>query len=224
MMTTRLAGLMLVAIVAMGLSATTSASASGENPLFIPATGQAIVATSGTSIFFGDGHLVVCPKGVATGVVSNALLIGGAVSHLLECVSLSIPTSTLHCVVNSVGAAPGLILSNTLHGILGLILPSKRTGILFLPVASRVFVELEETACSPETRVAGNVAGEVGSVGSSSKTGKLVFSLIAGFGSVKDFDLTHGLGLVKPEITAFAEPAAISQTEESETEARLEVT
>ncbi len=116
------------------------------------------------------------------------------------------------------------MLTNTLHGILGLILPNKATGILFLPVASKVFVELEENECTPPTKVTGNVAGEITPVGVHTTTGKTIFTLVAGVQGIKDIDLTHGLGLVKPELVAFGEPSALSQTEEVESTVAVEVT
>lgn len=132
-----------------------------------------------------------------------------------------------HCPVDSPGAAAGLIVAATLHGILGLILPSKRTGLLFLPAGGKVFTELAANECTPETRVTGNVVGEVSPVGGSSTTGKTIFTLTPGAGdpaSVKDFDLTHGLGLVKPELIAFTEDTGISQTEEGESSVATEIT
>jgi hypothetical protein len=213
-----------MAVAAVGLGTASTAVAAGENPLFTPVTGQSIAGTSGTSILYAGGHLVVCGKGVYTGAISTALLLGNAKAHYLSCVTLETPTSSERCEVNSVGASAGLILSKTLHGILGLILPSKRTGILFLPQSGKVFTELAANAATPETKVTGDIAGEYTPVGKSQKTATIVFVLSAGAASVKDFDLTHGLGLVKPEVVAFAEPAGLSQTEELATEANLEVT
>jgi hypothetical protein len=224
----RLVGLALIVVAAMSLGAVATASAAGENPLFAgPAVGGAIVGTSGTSLLYGGGHLIVCGTDVFTGTVTSALLIGNAKVHYLSCVSLATPTSTLKCTANSAGATGGLILTETLHGILGLILPSKKTGILFLPQTGSTFVSLAKNECTPETKVTGNVAGEITPVGSSQTTGKTTFTLTPGAAnpaSVKDFDLTHGLGLVKPELVAFSEPSGLSQSEATETATALEVT
>jgi hypothetical protein len=222
----RLAGLILVAVAALCLGVASTASASAENPLFNFLPGTDIVGTSGTSILYGGGRLVLCLKDVFSGEVSNSLLIGDADVHYLECVSLATPQSATHCAVNSPGASSGLILTHTLHGILGLILPSKRTGILFLPLGNSIFVELEKNACTELTKVTGNVAGELEPIGSLQKTGKTFFTLTpaTGFASIKDIDLTHGLGLVKPEIVAFGEPGGLSQTETTESEMAFEIT
>jgi hypothetical protein len=145
--------------------------------------------------------------------------------HYLGCESLSTPTSTVKCQVNSKGSTGGLILTNTLHAILGLILPSKRTGALFLPQSGATLVELEQSLpCTVATKITGNVVGELAPIGVDQVTGKTSFTLTAGVASVKDFDLTHGLGLVKPELNAFGEPAALSQTVETETSVATEIT
>ncbi len=218
----RLFGLTLVAIAAMSLGVVATASASP--PLFSPASGQAINGTSGTSILFAGGHLIVCGKDVFSGAISSSSLLGNAHVHYLSCVSLATPTSAEHCTANSSGASGGLILTQTLHGRLGIILPSGATGILFLPQSGKVFVELAENACTPETKVTGNVAGAITPTGKPQTTGTTTFSLSAGVAAVKDFDLTNGGGLVKPELVAFSEAGALSQTEETETAANLEVT
>jgi hypothetical protein len=226
--TVRLATATIITITAICLTvAATAAAAGGENPLFTPATGQAIVGTSGTSILYFAGRLVVCGKDTYTGTVSSTLLLGNAKLHYLECVSLATPTSATHCPINSSGASAGLILWNTLHGVLGLILPNKHTGILFLPQDGATFTKLEKNECTFETSMTGNIVGEYTPIGVSQKTSKITFTLTPGAAnpaSVKDFDLAHGRGLVKPELDLFSEAAGLSQTQELQTEANLEVT
>jgi hypothetical protein len=225
--TARLATGVLIAMAAICLGAASTAAATGENPLFLPASGQSIAGTSSTSILYAGGHLIVCGKDVYTGAVSTALLVGNAKIHYLGCVSLATPTSATHCAVNSSGATGGLILWSTLHGVLGLILPSKRTGILLLPQTGATFTTVAKNECTPETKVTGNVAGEYSPVGLCQTTAKIAFALTAGAAnpaSVKDFDLTHSLGLVKPELVGFSEAGGVSQTEEIEYSVATEVT
>ncbi len=220
----RLAGLMSAVIATMGLGAASTAWA-GENPLFRPAEKQGVSGEGGGSVLFGGGRLIVCAKNRFSGTVSNTLLIGNITFHYLNCVSLASPTADEHCTVNSIGATGGLILTRTLHAVLGLILPSRRTGLLFLPVAGATVASIEANNCTVASLVTGNVVAEVEPVGAAVlRGGKLFFTLNAGVASVKDFDLTHGLGLVEPELEAFGEPAALSQAEEFEYTVATEIT
>jgi hypothetical protein len=213
----RLAGLVLLAVAAMSLAAVSSASAA--EPLFVPASGQTVTGTSGLSILLANNgtNIIQCKKGVFTGVVASSLLIGKGVVHYLECESSGNGGGTF-CPVHSPGApAENLLITKTLHGILGLILPSRATGILFLPVVGKAFLELAENACTPESNVSGNIAGLVEPTGKSQTTGKVIFEREAGTGineEILDIDLTHGLGLVKPQLTAFTTNATLTQLEE----------
>jgi hypothetical protein len=215
---TRLAGLALVAMLAMGLVVASGATAASSNPLFLP-IGQAVNGTSGVSTLTAFGTIIECKKNVLTGgaTVSSSLLIANIVVHYLECQS-GPEGSSLRCtsIKNLSGGTPGLLVTNTLHGILGLILPRKEIGLLVLPVASKIWFELAETKnaagelCSKETKVAGNIVGLIEPVGRHQTTGKLIFTPP----NPTDFDLTHGLGLVEPGLTLFSASANLSQTEE----------
>jgi hypothetical protein len=213
----RLAGLLLLAVAAMSFAAVSSASAA--EPLFVPASGQSVTGESGVSILLANNgaNVIQCKKGVFTGVVASSLLIGKGVVRYLECESSGNGGATF-CAVQSLNTAvSGLIVTNTLHGILGLVLPNRATGILFLPVANKTFVELKENSCTPETAVSGNVAGLATPTGKSQTTGKVIFEREAGTGineEILDIDLTHGLGLVKPQLVAFSTSATLTQLEE----------
>jgi hypothetical protein len=219
----RLAGLVLVAVVAMSFAAVSSASAA--EPLFVTSSKAfpvGVTGASGLSILFANNgvDIIDCQKDVFTGSVTNSLLIGKATVHYLECVS-SANGGSSYCPVNSPGAPAGLILTNNLHGILGLILPSRETGILFLPTSGKTFVTLAEAEsatakCTPETSVSGTVAGLVTPTGKLQTTGEVIFAKEAGAGfteAILDIDLTHGLGLVKPQLTAFSTNSTLTQTE-----------
>jgi hypothetical protein len=226
----RLVSLALLVVGALGLAAASTAGAA-TNPLFTPATGQAILGTSGLSFLTGDNgaQTVDCQKDVFSGTVSSSLLLGNVVVHYLECTS---ENTALKCTakVSSLGEGipSGLIVTKTLHGILGLILAPAGTSvgvaILLLPVGGKTFVELASNSCTEETAVSGNVGGEITPVGTSQKTGKTVFATSGGKESIKDIDLTHGLGLVVPKLTAFTTEATLAQTENTDTVENLEVT
>jgi hypothetical protein len=213
----RLAGVALVAMLVMGLVVASGAMAASSNPLFLP-IGQTVNGTSGLSVLTAGGTKVECKKDVLTGgaTVSSSLLIANIVVHYLECES-GPEGSSLRCTsIKNPGGTPGLLLTTTLHGILGLILPGKDIGLLVLPVASKIFIELAETKnaagelCSKETKVTGNVVGLITPVGTHQTTGKLIFTPP----NPTDFDITHGLGLVEPNLSAFSATASQSQTEE----------
>jgi hypothetical protein len=212
----RLFGLATFMSVVVCLAVASAALAT--EPLFNPAAGQSITGTSGTSTLttLGNARTITCKKSTATGVVSSSLLAGKIFVHYLECTSKE--GSSAACTVKSLGAPEkGLIITKELHGILGLILPSLETGILFLPVASKVFVELaagEGTApCTPETKITGSVAGLVEPVGKKQSLGTIKFTQSGGASSITKIHLTHHLGLVEPELVAFTTTSGLEQSE-----------
>jgi hypothetical protein len=212
----RLAGLVFVAVAVMSFIAVSSASAAGENPLFRSSSGSfgyLVSGTSGPGVLRSDAGaaLVWCEKDLFHAFVESSLLVGNAFVHYLNCIWLVGPSGGTQCPGNSAGQTGGLILTNTLHGILGLVLPSKETGILFLPVSGKQFVDFEESSntakekCVENSAVTGSVAGVVSPVASGlSTTGKVVIGLTNGNQNITDIDLTHGLGLVKPLLTVFS--------------------
>jgi hypothetical protein len=220
-----------LALVVAGVLGLAAASASAAtNPLFSPASGQAILGTSGLSFLTADNGIqtIDCRKDVFSGVVANALLLGGIIVHYLECTSEKKGTAPCTAKVNSEGAPSGLIVTATLHGILGLILSPPLTsvgvGILILPVKGKEFFNLESNGCTELSAVSGNIAAELTPVGHSQKTGKTVFATSGGKQAIKDIDLTHGLGLVVPKLTTFTTEATLEQVENTDTSANLEVT
>jgi len=213
----RLAGLVLVAVAAMSFAVVSSASAFSSNPLFSPANNQTVRSVGeGNAVLKAAGNTITCTSHqTISGNVSTALLIGNVVIHYLGCtITEATKTGLTGCPANSAGQTGGLILTKTLHGILGLLLPQNVTGILFLPVANKEFVNLPKTEkegkeCTPETTVEGTVAAEVSPVGSKQTTGKLVTEAVA----KQAIDLTHGLGTVTAKLTAYTETGTQAQTD-----------
>jgi hypothetical protein len=214
----RLAGLVFVAVMAVSLAVASTASAI-PLPLFAPVEGQLVSATSGTSILTGGGDVISCTSSVFHGFVLSSLLIGNAQIHYLGCTATG-EAGTVKCTIKSkaAGSGEGLILTNTVHGILGLVLPSGAIGILFLPTStsSKVFVELEESKngaskCTPATKVEGDIIGGISPIGVSSKTGKTTFALSNKKQEDREIDLTHGLGHVEAELIAFSATSTLSQ-------------
>jgi hypothetical protein len=210
----RLAVLALVAVVAMSFAVVASASAAeSTNPLFTPVNNQTVRGSGGASHLSAAGRTAECEKNtVISGNVTSSLLIGGIVIHYLGCVWTA-GEETTGCPASSVGATEGLILTKTLHAVLGILLPSGKTGVLFLPQAGAEFVKFAEATkggkkCAEETAVTGSVAATVEPVGVSSSTGTVKVT------TLKEIDLTHGLGLAKAKLTAFSEAGTLVQSDE----------
>jgi hypothetical protein len=211
----RLASLALVAIFAMSLAVASSASAIG--PLFLP-TGQTFTGISGRSVLEGGGEKVVCESDASSGTITSSTLAGGILVHFLGCSGTG--ATGAKCTVKSTNTTVvGLILTNTLHGVLGLILPKPTSGsdvaLVLLPVSGKAFVTLvgsPSTACVETTKVSGSVAGLAEPVGTLLLTGTLKFAQTSGVQNITEVDLTTG-GSVKPELTAFGSTATEETTE-----------
>jgi len=198
----RLAGLMLVAVLAMSLVAVSAASAAG--PLFLTSGKPTITATAlglSTLATPGLGVTVSCEASSSGGEISSTTLAGNIVVHFLECKG---EKGGATCPVMSPGAPlENLIITKTLHGVLGLVLPTPATGsdvgLLLLPTENKNFVTLLGS-CFVTATVQGSVAGLVTPVNALTLSGALSFGVTGGAQNIKDIDLTNG-PLVRPELT-----------------------
>jgi hypothetical protein len=218
----RSAGATLVAIMALGLAAVSPAFA---EPEFKP-TGRTFTGTSGTNILKGGSNTVTCTSDTSSGTISNATLAGGVKVEFNGCKSSGAAGST--CTVKSTNTnTPGIIITNTLHGVLGLILPKgtgSGVGLLLLPVANKQFFTLESNTCTEETLVTGNVAAELTPTKEETLNVLLKFQAAATAGeSIKDFDLSTG-GLVLPLLEAFGREASEAMDEKLTFLANIEIT
>jgi len=200
----RLAGLMLVAVMAVSLAV---ASAAFAEPEFHPVGGTFTGLGLGPEELIAGTNILKCTHNTSSGTISSATLVGGVVVTFTGCTASGSGGSG--CPALSVGAPSGVIITKTLHGVLGLILPKgtgSGVGLLLLPVANKKFVEIEANTCTVVlTTISGSVAGEVTPVGRGLiLTGKQIFQAASsGTGeSIKSFDPTTG-GTVTPEIEAF---------------------
>lgn len=229
----RLAGLVLVAVMAMGLVAASVASA--EPPLFKLLTGTTtkITGTSGVSTLSAASatDVVSCKKSVTNGeITSKTLLI--AHIHYLECEGAE--SGKEKCPVMSPGAPAANLILVAVIGHIGLALSgvssTSDAAALLLPSSGTAFVTLlagvptGSTKCILETKVTGTVAGLLEPVGKESKTGTITLGVTGGKQNIKEVDVTNG-GLVKPKLTAFSTEATQEQLEELEfSPTNLEVT
>ena len=217
----RLASLMLVAILAVGLAVSSVASAA---PLIGP-VGATLTGTSGTGILTAAGETITCAKDTSTGTITSSTLIGGITVHFLECTGKN--SAGAECPVMSTGAPlSNLLLTNVLHGVLGLILPKPAApesdiALVLLPVSGAAFVNILGS-CFTNLSVSGQVAGLVLPVNIASTTGRLIFGVTAGVQNITDVDLSTG-GLIKPKLTVGSEPGTEETTENIEFKEAVEV-
>jgi hypothetical protein len=172
----RLAGLIVVTALALGLITTSTALALPE----FNTTKVTLSATSSVSKLTGDNgaETVSCAKdAIPSAEIATKFLVGPFVVHFLECKSTG--PGGEGCTAKSVGAAEGLILTNTLHGFL--VLQQLSTGahvtwLLALPVGTKEFVSLASNKCTKGTTVTGQVGGEITPLKTPTTKGKVILT------------------------------------------------
>jgi hypothetical protein len=214
------ARLFAVVLVTVMVIAGTFAQYASASPELIPSTKQKVTWTSGSSKLVGGSDSVTCEKDAGAGEITSATSISDLLVHFLGCSSSS--TEGKNCSVKSVGSSSeGLIITGTLHGVVGLLLPAPAIGLLLLPNSGKTVVELAGNACTPSTKVTGNVAGLLEPINESQTTGKVVFGLQKGKECAADIDTPSGL--VKPELEAYGATAALETEEAASYEKAVEV-
>ena len=151
----RLAGLLSLAIFALGLMASSSASAIGY--LLLP-VGGTILGTGLAGILAGGGSEIACSSDTFTAEVATVHLVGPFVVKFAGCSSSS-DKGVVKCTAKSTGAAEGEIATTTLHALIGLALPSNTPALLVLPVSGTKFVTVASNKCTITTTASGNVVG-----------------------------------------------------------------
>jgi len=202
---TRLAGPLALTIFAIGLMASSSASATGY--LLLP-VGALILGLSLPVTLIAGVNTITCEHDRFTAEIASVHLIGPLRAHLIGCTARGSTNSG--CPVSSVGAASGLILTTTLHSLIGLGLPGGLPALLILPASGKELVKLEkstdkEGTCTQAAAADGSVAGLLlQTVGT--RTTKALFDLVPG--DPRQIDLPLG-GTVAPEIETFAEEGTV---------------
>lgn len=211
----RLAGLILVALLAMSIAAASTTAAT--LPTFNPGTANTFTGASGPGVLTANNGTeeIDCASDTSTGEITNTMNVGDVFVHFFGCTSTG--TGGSGCATQNEGfpATSNLIITNELHGILGLILPKPASGsdvgLLLLPHVGKIFVDVAPNACIKGGDITGQVAGEVGPVGVSQKDGTVTFSKTGTEQSIKDLDTLYGL--IKPKLTAFSTPATEETSE-----------
>jgi len=206
----RLAGLAILAVLAVSLAVASTASAGVY--LFSPGSVGAEFAglsLAGT-LKAGLSDSISCKDDVNAGTIANVHLLGPFDIKFTTCVSSG--TGGSGCSVSSTGAGEGEILTKTLHALLGLVLPAVGLGLgglLVLPTSGKVFTTLVANACTPETTITGSVAGLL----EDNQGGHLILEALVLF-IPKDIAKIDTLnGLVEPALTAFSEEATLETVE-----------
>jgi hypothetical protein len=222
----RLAGPVLVAVLAVSLVASSTASAAG--PLYLT-SGRPTFTAPGKGLFIAAPAVlfsVGCQKYSWGGEVSSTTLVGDVFIHFLECEGTNNGGISTCPVMSSGAPLENLVITQTLHGILGLILPKPATGsdvgLLLLPTSGKKWFTLLGS-CIPGAVAEGSVAGLVEPVGVLSTTDKITFGVTSGKQNIKDIDLTNG-SLVKPGFIVEGEAATLEAADEFTFSAKVEVT
>lgn len=203
----RLAGLLLVAIVAMSLS--TTATTVAALPEFKPATGNFSLLML-TSTLFGTGlRKVRCKHGISTGAISSAHLLGPFDITFSPCETTT--DSNNFCLVNSPGAGTGIVLTNPLHAVLGLALPADAVGLLLLPTSGNTIASLAANACTGTSTILGSVAGIVAPAGGLRLYHSVTFEFSMGEQIPNSLD-TLG-GTVSPKLEVLGGSALLSSVD-----------
>lgn len=196
----RLVGLALVAILAVGAMAASSALASPEFTILPTHPGFTSVA-EGASVLRGATTSITCANSFTNGEVTSMDTIGKVAVKYTGCV---ITKGTCTTKVNSLTGKTGEIVTNPIKGLLGTVKTSEApsgVGLLFEPESGKRFVTFTANACSPEATTNGNVAGEVTPIKKSQPTDKIV---LTGSGASQEIKEIVVLGKpVKPELEAF---------------------
>jgi len=205
----RLAGLAIVAVLAVSLAVASTASAGVY--LFSPGSvGATFTGLSLAGTLRAGGNSIECKDDVNAGTIANVHLLGPFDIKFTSCVSNGQTLSG--CAANSPGAAEGEILTKTVHALLGLVLPAVGLGLgglLVLPTSGKVFVTVEANNCTKETTITGSVAGLL----EDNQGGHLILEALVLF-IPKDITKIDTLnGLVEPLLTAFSEEATLETVE-----------
>jgi hypothetical protein len=194
----RLAGLMLIAVLAVSLAAASAASAAPALS-YLFSSGSVGAGFTGTSLagkLVEGENIVKCASDTNTGTIANVHLLGPFDITFTGCESSSNNGGSF-CPVHSENVSTsGVILTFTVHALLGTVLPSELPGLLVLPTSGTRFVQLAANACTILSTISGTVAGLL----FLGQIGHLILESLVSF-LPEDIKEIHTLnGLVKPRL------------------------
>jgi len=211
MKVSRLAG--LIFLVALTVSLMTAAAAFASEPQFTPGTLNPFFGESGLGTLEAGGEPVTCHSDTNTGEITGPKTVGSVVVMFYHCTATK---ETATCPVNSPGDVAELITTNVLKGELGTVKTSEAAsgvGLLLEPASGTEFVKLEGTCLLvTPSPVDGTIAGESSPLNTTSKDGKLLFTVTGGAQAIKKISV---LGSAKsPVLKALGLLEATEQTSE----------
>jgi len=217
----RLAGLVLMAVLAVGLMAASAASAEtsylfNSSDIGSIALGLSLAGTLKSSAT----EFVVCADDKSEAKIANVHLLGPFDITFSGCKSTS-NGGTTYCTAKSTNVSTeGVILTLTVHALLGTVLPSELAGLLVLPTASRRFVTIAANNCTIETAVEGSTAGLL----FASQIDRPVSESLVNFipNDITKIDTLNGI--VEPELTAFGLTSTLQTLEHIAWDGPCEVT
>lgn len=219
MRSSRCFGVLLVTALAVCGGGAPAASAS--QPEFQPPGNQLVDFTSGVSRIERGGRAAVCQLDTGSAVVDTS----GMADIRFNYTRCRLVVGGKECPVHSVGAATEEIATNTLKGELGTVAASEATsgvGILLSPESGTTIATLAATECEAESKVTGNLAGEVSPIHKKELTGTLAFKVSSEKQIIKKITV---LGKAEePSLKWGGEAAALESTESLHFAKELEVT
>jgi hypothetical protein len=197
------------------------AKAFKATPSFSPSSKQKFSSSGGPSTLKSGSDTVSCASLKGAGEITGLMEVGNVVVDWTGCKSSSETESG--CSIKSKGAtAEGLIKTNTLRGSLGLTLTGSYIGLLLLPSSGKTVTELSSNACTPESKVTGEVAGEESPIDQSQVTGKVVFAVSSSKQAIREIATLSGVS--EPELVAFGTVASERGEESITYESAIEIT
>jgi hypothetical protein len=205
----RLASLMLMAVLVVGLMAASAASAATSYLFSSSSVGSIALGLSlAGTLKAGEKDLIVCAHDKSEAKIANVHLLGPFDITFSGCKSSSNGGET-YCTLKSTNVATeGVILTLTVHALLGTVLPSELAGLLVLPTAGVRWFTFARNACTIESAVAGSIAGLL----FASQIGHSVSESLVSFipNDITEIDTLNGV--VEPELTAFGGVPVTPQT------------
>ena len=167
MKVTRLVGLAVVAILAVGAMAASTALASTPEFKVLP-LGPKFTTTSGVSVLAAATDTVTCAGDTSTGEITSMDTVGRVVVKYTGC---QINTATCSAKIKSLptGGHAGEIVVNTVKGRLGTVKTSEAAtgvGILFEPETHQSSLPSKKPRVALRPTTLGDVAAEVSPVNS----------------------------------------------------------
>jgi len=218
----RLAGVALIATLAMSLVSVAAASAA--LPEFKPASGTFKTLTLGNTTVAAGGNTLTCSHITGSGEITGAMSVGKVLVKFTGCKAENVSKAT--CVVRSSSGGTGEIDTETLNGLLGLILATvgdftSDVGLYLFPASGTVFTNLQGS-CITTSKVTGSIAGEVTPIGTLTLIGKLRLGATGGKQNITTIDLLGGV--MEPELAFFGSVATVTLENDTTLNVKTEVT